>query len=82
MEFTPNPEILAGDDLDITVRITSQIFAIVERATNEALVKAIRAYAEETKNFELIVMPEERLLKILELGAAEYNRREKEKEKC
>ena len=62
-------------------QINQKIFAIVETATNEAIVKAIREYARETENFELIVMSEEKLLKILDLGIAEYNRREKEKEK-
>lgn len=65
------------EDFDNMInRINHQIIACVRHAENEAVIKAIRQYARETDNVTLVEMPEDRLLKILELGIRELKKLE------
>ncbi len=60
--------------------LTQRIIATVRTTENEAIIQAIREYAKEKGNVHLMEIPEETLLKILELGTKALNK-EKENDK-
>ena len=68
----------------IASSLTQKIIATVRTTENEAIIQAIiqaiRDYAKEKGNVHLMEIPEETLLKILELGTKALNK-EKENDK-
>lgn len=71
---------LTSQSESFTSSLTQKIIATVRTTENEAIIQAIREYAKEKGNVHLMEIPEETLVKILELGTKALNK-EKENDK-
>lgn len=76
-KYTVDKLVYMHDETSPLYSITREVIAAVVTKENKAIIKAIREYAKEKRNVALLEIPEETLLKILDLGSKALQEEEK-----